>query len=216
MTKNEIKLNEVLKEDYITPGSEYDGKYTKTTQFMLPAIGVNVKNRLIFNFFINAYLDDKGHRHQYERPVFVLFGVKDFENRDWQKVYSTLVKAPNYLMDYDVGEQDGNKLVMLVFQVPLEFENDYYHFKRGRYSRFSDTYKDKFPKMLQGDGGQEESILWQIINKAPALKRKLEEIFGLETGQLDWPDTKEIWDMPQKTREYYRYEQTLPGRHTDS
>lgn len=212
MTKNEVDINEVMKEDYITPTSVYDGKYTKTTQFMLPAVGVNVKNRLIFSFFINAYLSDEDHEHEYDRPIFVLFSVKDFASRDWSRVYSALVKSSNYIMDYDCGKQDGKNLVMLVFSVPDEFENDYYHFKRGRYSRFSAKYKEKFPQFVGEDKeNAKESILWQVITKAPALKRQLEEEFNLEDGQLDWPDTKEIWDKPNRNREYYRHEEAVSG-----
>jgi hypothetical protein len=215
MTNNGVDINEVTKQEYITPVSIYDGKYTKTTQFMLPSVGVNVKNRLIFKFFLNAYLQDMGHRHQYERPIFVLFNVKNFGDRDWEKVYSALVKSPNYINDYDIGKQEGNSLVMLVFKVPDEFERDYYYFKRGKYSKFSEVYKEKFPKISQDvDGNQKESILWQVVNKDPALKREIEEEFGMDEGELDKPTdgvfADEIWDIPRKNREYYRYVQDIP------
>jgi hypothetical protein len=212
MTKNEVDVNEVVKEEYITPSSIYDGQYTKTTQFMLYAIGINKNSRLINNYFINSYLDDRGIEHRYERPIFVLFGVKSFKDREWRKVYETLVKTVNYVDDYDCGKQDDRNLVMMVFKVPDEFERDYYYFKRGKYSQFSQAYKDKFPKQLPGDDGKmKDSVIWQVITKAPELKRELEIEFDLEEGQLDWPDTKEIWDLPRKEREYYRYAQNISG-----
>lgn len=208
MTKNEVDINKVVRECYVTPDSLYDGPYTKTTQFMLPAIGINIKSKLIFNFFVNTYIEDSGIRHNYKRPIFVLFAVTDFSTREWSKVYSTLVKTDNYIHDYDVGIKDEKKLVMMVFKVPDEFEQDYYHFKRGRYSQFSEAFKAKFPRYI-GDG--KESLLWQAINKAPELKRKIEDEFLLEEGQMDWPDATEIWDKPRKEREYYRYGTSLPG-----
>jgi hypothetical protein len=216
MTKNEVNVSDVIKEEFVTPVSLYDGKYTKTTQFMLPAVGLNIRNRLIFNYFLNAYIEDKGHRHEYKRPIFVLFGVKDFKDKEWQKVYVALVKSPNYIDDYDCGIQDDKNLVMMVFQVPDEFEMDLYKFKRGRYSMFSEKYKDKFPKFVGDDEGVgKESIIWQVINKTEALKRQIEEEFGMDEGELDLPTdgvvAKEIWDIPRKNREYYRYEEVVPG-----
>lgn len=210
MIRNEVNVNEVVKQEYITPVSLYDGVYTKTTQFLLPAIALNVKNRLIHSFFVNSYVGDKGHRNNYDRPIFVLFAVKDFASREWHKVYSTLVKSENYVDDYDCGKQDDKNLVMMVFRVPEEFEEDYYHFKRGRYSKFSKEYKSKFPQYVHNENGEKvESMIWQVIHKSATLKRKLEDEFGLDYGQLDKDDTAEIWDLPRRNREYYRYEETL-------
>lgn len=214
MTKNEVNINEILKQEFLTPVSIYDGKYTKTTQFMLPSVGVNVKNKLIFKYFINSYLDDKGKVHDYERPVFVLFGVKDFNDKDWQKVYAALLRSPNYKGDYDCGIQDELNLVMLVFKVPDDFESDYYHFKRGRYSRFSDAYKEKFPRFIGDDDNKgKESIIWQVINRSPILRKQIEDEFNMPEGELDKATdgtfAKDIWDIPRKNREYYRYESSI-------
>lgn len=203
MTKNEVKVKEMLKEDYVTPSSAFDGTYTKTTQFMLPVIGINWKNKLILSFFENAYFDDAGHEHRYERPIFALFKVADFASREWAKVYSALVKCNEYVNDYDIGQQGGKNLVMVVFKVPKEFGKDYNYFKHGMYSKFSETFKKKFPRYI---GDKEESLIWGIMNKSAETKRKVEEEFCLAEGQLDWPDTEEIWDKPRKTREVYRYE----------
>jgi hypothetical protein len=221
MTNNGVNVNEVLKEDYVTPTSPHDGKYTKTTQFMLPSIGLNVRNKLIFRYFINSYLDDKGHRHQYERPIFVLFGVTNFTDRDWQKVYAALAKSSNYRGDYDCGIQDGKNLVMMVFKVPDEFEQDYYNFKRGRYSKFSELYKEKFPEFIgDEEGTTKRSLIWQVLHRDPELARQLEELFGMDEGELDRPTNgihaREIWDLPRKNREYYRYTENIPRRQEES
>lgn len=218
MTKNEeIQLKDLLLNDSIFPDSIYDGQYTKTTQFMLPSISIDIKNRIVFKFFINSFLDDKKIEHNYTRPIFVLFGVKDYKDREWNKVYSALVLSKDYIYDYDCGVKDGVNLVMMVFTVPFEYEKDYYNFKKGRYSRFSPSYKEKFSKTTS-DNTAKESVIWQIINKSPKLKRELEKEFGLNEGELDkptiirngkekkiYPPAEEIWDIPRKEREYYRY-----------
>lgn len=141
------KQVEVLQETYKTPESSYDGAFSKTAQFMTPAIGIKVTNELVFKFFKNAYLNDVNHEHNYERPIFMLFSIKSFKDNNWIKVYSILTKAKTFITEYDVGIQNNEYLLMLVYNVPEEFKEDYYNFKQGRYSLFSDEYKKNFQNL---------------------------------------------------------------------
>lgn len=219
MTKNEINIKDALINKFNVPVSIYDGKHTKTTQFMLQSVNVDITNRTVFKFFINAFLNDSGIEHNYDRAIFILLGCKDYRDKDWNKVFTSLALSKNYVGDYDCGIENGYNLVMVVFRVPEEFADDYYHFIRGRYSRFSPKYKEKFPRYIKDANNREkESILWQIINKAPSLKRDLEREFNLNEGELDlptvidgkvYPKAEEVWDYPRKEREYYRYEKRI-------
>lgn len=219
MTRNEVIIKNAVTQDYITPSSNVDGKYTKTTQFMLPAVKVHAANKTVNRFFINSYLDDMEHPHNYDRPIFVLFGVKDFKDNDWRKIYAAFTLSPDYITDYDCGVHDDIHLVMMVFKVPEEFAKDYYHFKRGRYSQFSIKYRDKFPRWIYDrNGKQQECIIWQVINKAYDLRQKIAEEFAAKRPdgtfydpedvvklRADIDSWNEIWDIPRKNREYYRY-----------
>jgi hypothetical protein len=102
-----IEKAEVLQENYITPSSEHDGKFSKTSQFMIPAIGINLHNPLVFKFFVNAYLNDAEHKHDYVRPIFLLFSIKNFKDPDWIKVYNKLITSPNFITEYDIGLQNN-------------------------------------------------------------------------------------------------------------
>lgn len=210
MIKNEIDINDILKNNYNVPSSVYDGKYTKTTQFLLPAIDVNIKDKTLFKYFLNAFIDDKEHVHSYTRPVFILLGTSNFKDKEWNKVYTNLFLNKNYVLDYDCGVRDGLNLVMVVFEIPEKYKHEYYSFKLGRYSMFSKEYKEKFPQFVGEDKtSQKESIIYQILYKSPALKRIIEKEFNLKEYELDSSDTKEIWDLPRKEREYYRYSPEL-------
>lgn len=228
MTRNETKIKSTLLNPYTIPSGFYDGLHTKTTQFILPSVSIDMRNRQNCKFFINAFLDDRGRNHNYTRPIFVLMGVNSFEDKEWQKVYNQIVLSKDYIDDYDCGVQDimsDNKrtstvnLVMLVFSVPDEYAQDYYSFKRGRYSKFSTKYKEKFPRYSDGNKSGSESYLWRVINKSASLKRELEEEFGMDYGEMDlptiidgvtYPPAEEIWDVPRKEREYYRYVKDVP------
>lgn len=192
---------EALQESHIVPESLYDGRFSKTTQFMLPAIGVNVTNKLVFSFFENAFLSDIEYKHNHIRPIFMLFSIQDFKDINWVKVYSTLIKAKNFITEYDVGIKNGKYLLMMVFTVPKEFEKDYYNFRNGKYSLFSEEYKKKFPKYLDKEK-KRVNIHWQIINKDSKLKEQIEKTFNVP-NLLD--DNDEIWELPRKEREFYRY-----------
>lgn len=205
-----IEEVEVLQEMYITPDSTFDGVFTKTSQFMIPSIGINVTNKFVFKYFVNAFLSDLDHKHDYTRPIFMLFSVKDFKEPDWVKVYETLIRSKNYISEYDVGVQKDSFLLMMVFEVPIEFEKDYINFRLGRYSLFSEEYKAKFPKFLDPKS-KKKNIHWQIINKDDELKRSVEKEFNVRSGLLDDKDVTEIWDKPNKKREYYRFNCDSPS-----
>lgn len=197
-----LKEAEVLQENYIIPDSIYDGRFNKTTQFMLPAISINVTQPLVFKFFENAFLADRQHKHNYERPIFMLFSVPDYKDKDWKTVYSILTKSKNYITEYDVGIRDDKYFLMLVFSVPEEFEKDYNNFRIGRYSLFSENYRKKFPEYLDKEK-KRKNIHWKIINKSDDLRKEIEQTFGLTDTYLK--TANEIWDIPRKEREYYRF-----------
>lgn len=210
MTRNEIDITQQKEECFTTKESMFDGHWTKTTQFLNPMVDINLKNKIIMRYFKNMYLDDFGIEHQFERPIFILFKVADFQDPLWLKVYGAFTGSKHYVFDYDIGTQDGQNLVMVVFRAPDEFAPDYYHFKRGKYSQFSDKLKDRFPRFLAHPqtGEPQESIIWGVINKSRKLKELLEEEFG--TPVHEWDKAEELWDLPRKEREYYRYTEGLP------
>ncbi len=200
--KQKLKEVEVLQDDYNIPNSIYDKRFTKTAQFMVPAIGVNLLSKIVYEYFENAFLTDREHPHNYERPIFMLFSVKNFSEINWKKLYNVLISSPNYLTEYDVGIKDGKYLIMIVFQVPIEFAKDYDNFRLGRYSLFSKKYKEKFPEFLD-EKKEKKNIHWQIINKDPILRREVEKRFNVENGFLK--DADEIWDTVRNEREFYRF-----------
>mgnify|MGYP007023462510 CR=1 FL=1 len=132
----------------------------------------------------------------------MLFSVKNFSEINWKKLYNVLISSPNYLTEYDVGIKDGKYLIMIVFQVPIEFAKDYDNFRLGRYSLFSKKYKEKFPEFLD-EKKEKKNIHWQIINKDPILRREVEKRFNVENGFLK--DADEIWDTVRNEREFYRF-----------
>ena len=210
----------VIEENYITKDSIYNGPYTKTTLFLLPMLDLNLRNAAIKKFLVNAYIDDADYEHDYTRPIFLLLKTKNFEDKDFINLCAFLRTMFTYKMDYDLGTQNGESLVMLVFETPEKWKHDYYHFKSGRYSKFSDEYKSKFPKEVVGaDKRKIESLVFGVIHKTPYRKDQVashfcvkDDITGKIKDQVDYEKIRkemdsweEVWDAPSRETEVYRY-----------
>lgn len=207
MTKNEIDINSVILETHTIPPSEFDGRFTKTALFLLPAISLNVRNKYVFKFFENAFLGDKCYESDIERAIYVLFTVLR-NDRDWKPVYEALKKKEEYILDYEIGsDKEGHDQIMIVFQVPEKYSNEYLMFKKGKYSKFSKEYKDKFPKTITDDNNVEsESTVWGAMNLSETLRNKVNNIFKVNEKDPDiLTEGDEIWEKPLRKREYFRY-----------
>lgn len=200
MKKNEVNIEQKLLEKFKLPESRYDGKLTKTSQFMLNSISLNILNKHINKYFENAFLGDREFQHSIDRPIFVLF-KSDKNDKDWIRVFDVMCSKKEYVLDYYCGQNpEGQDLTMIVYQVPEEFSEDYYNFKKGKYSKFSENYKRKFnEKVINTQGREVESIIWGIIHKSPKMVKEVEEEFDVKFEEDD-----EIWERPRRFREYYR------------
>lgn len=209
----------LIKENYKSKDSVYNGRYTKTALFLLPMLELSLRHNLVNRYLVNAYLDDKGLEHDYKRPIFLLFKVKSFMEKDWMDFSNYLRESTMLVYDYDLGVQDGHNLVMKVFETPTKWKEDYYHFKAGRYSKFSSAYKVLFPKETLDEKKQKtESLMWGVINKSPYRKDFIANHFcvkdndGKIKNQDDLKQAKEfvdtleeIWDICNSSEEYYRW-----------
>ena len=205
MTRNEINITDVIENQWEPNKSDYnkDGRFSKTTQFILPSIELIITPKFL-SFFINSYLQDVEYDHIFKRPLFVLF--KSTMSKEWLELYKELKANKNYKTDYNVGFKDGWDLIMVVYEVPEQFSSDYLNFRKGKYSQFSVEYKKKFPRFVNSNNKKEESQIWKIIHKSPELRKFLTDELGLFGNTLDEED--ELWESPRKKEEYYNYRDT--------
>lgn len=209
MTVNDIDILKTIESDWEMYKSRKDGKFTKTTQFLLPSIELSITPKFL-QYFINAFLEDVEYQHIYKRPLFLLF--KYTKSKEWIQVYNELKSNKNYKTDYNVGFKDGWDLVMMVYEVPEVFGEDYLNFKKGKYSYFSNEYKNKFPKFISVGNKKEEGKVWQIIHKSMDLRKSIEQELNLPSSLLD--DEDELWDIPRKDTEFYNYEHDTKSGNT--
>lgn len=220
MKCNHVSIDDVLYHKTIQAINPYNlGRFNKSTYFLLPMLESYIgNNKLLNNLLVNVYLDDKDHDNEYTRPLFLLFKMQSFTDPDWlaiQKIFK--IKEPFvdlYLNEYYVGteKKDGifHHLYMFVFATPLKRKEDYYHFKMGRYSQFSDEYKRRFPKEAISGGKIVESKIYGAIHKTTNLKEYLIKEFNVNKKEEDnfrqvINECDELWDKPKPEEEYFNY-----------
>jgi hypothetical protein len=203
MTKNQVDINKLIEESYKVPESVFDRKRTKTSHFMLNTIFPGTSTLMGTEYFVNAFLDDKGFEHHLTRPLFILFKVGNNDNR-WNTLAQRLRVKPEYVLEYLCGVQNGKNLLMMVFQVPEKFTREYLLFKEGKYSKFGDDYKKLFLRYTYNDKAQPvESIIWRVLYKSEELRKELIRYFG---DDVEFDPEDELWGIPEPKYEIYRYE----------
>lgn len=224
MLTNEVDLNIILQDNYKDHDSEFNWRrgnriHNKSTYFALPFIGLSVEGNICSRYLRNAYLDDKTIEHDFERPLFVLFRVKNLKEKFWIDFCKTAPMRENYVMDYYVGQEGENTLIMYVFQVPEKWAKDFKLFKQGCYSKMSKTYKDLFDQYLYTPSGDKrETRMWGILNKSEALKDEVVKRFinpGTSTPddvillRRDINTWDEVWDAPNDNAEIFHIKDAI-------
>lgn len=220
MLVNDVNLDTLLQEDCKDHESEFNWKrgfkiHNKTTYFALPFIDLSVDGNICGRYIRNAYIDDMGIEHDFIRPLFVLFRVRNLKEKPWADFCKLNSQRDVYITDYYVGQEGEDTLVMYVFQVPEKWGADYQLFKMGQYSQMSGAYKSKFPQYsYTPSGDKREMRMWGILNKSEALKDEVvkrfivpttstkEDVISLRRDMNTWD---EIWDAPQLNAEIFRY-----------
>lgn len=218
MLINEVDLSLLLQDDWRDHDSEFNWKkgtriFNKTSYFVLPMIGMSVDGNICSRYLRNAYLDDKGIEHDFIRPVFMLFRVRNQKEKFWTDFCNAAQTRSTYLTDYYVGQDSDSALIMYVFQVPDKMADDYKYFKAGQYTKMSDQYKKGFEQYIfSPSGDKRESRIWGILNKSETLKDEVVKRFIVPTTSTpddvvslrrDMNKWDEIWDAPHENTEVY-------------
>lgn len=140
----------------------------KTTDYILPCLGKNFMFFDVDGYLINAYLgkDDK---------LYLLYRFASTQYYD--KLEHSLVKHPNFFnIDSNTPGFD-----VFIFCIPEYFLDDVKTFKKGRYSKLSNTLKYNIKSFYSL---KDKSNLWKILTKDAVLVKEKEDEFRLPKGFL--------------------------------
>lgn len=153
-------------------------KYNKSVSFVLPMLG---HNQDFFYSLINCYLGDSSKPEYNFRRIFLRNKYKD------DKLRAILHYESEYKLDDSY---------MYVYLIPDEFQEDYMKFCDGKYSEFSQAYKDQICRLL-GKKEYHHSQIYKIIYKTLDRKQRIEELVGQSIGN------QEVCSKPNLEDEIY-------------
>ena len=169
---------------------EKASKSTLTTILLLPAIGMSRRALLKYGF-INAYLADIDSEIEYKDCVYILFKPDSIDR--FESFFMREKESKNFVTQYDY---EGGYIV-LVYSILDKFKADYNLGLDGIYSKFSNEYKETFPKFVKvvnsetGILESQISLQFHIINRSIALRNMWEEEFKVKFKDLG--EDMEVW-----------------------
>lgn len=155
--------------------------------FVLPMIGINYKQ--LPRNFVNSYIT-------LNYDVVMCFDKTDNYDVIFLAFLENVVKNNRSYISYEDGEDE----VVIYFTVPERWRDDFDTFISGKYSTFTDKYKDVIVRFF-GKKSQPEhhEVSEYDIITAPVFKRKE----FAEWLDVDVSLIKEVFQRPNMDREMY-------------
>jgi len=168
---------------------------TEASRFVLPMLYTKDRNDSYFitPLFVNCYVGDANHP-ELGNKIFLLYEYK--MTVQFVKFERSLELIPEYKTDYDYADE---RQVMYVFNVPEEHEYDFEKFLEGKYSLFSDSYKEKILKFW---GFKEGSLFHSLLYKT---ERIIDHWRSLDTDYTVTAAEGEYWPKPVMLKENFMY-----------
>lgn len=156
-------------------------KYTYTTKFILPLLFKDnaTYHNLFTEPFINAYIADMANKDSDDK-IYLLFA--DYPSLTFQKL------LPDTISEYPF--KDG--YYVLVYDIPLNYREDYNKFLMGQYSQFTDSAKDQILDFWEE---HDDSILvGTLYRKGNKIKEFYKKIIGEDIEHIS--PSAEWWAPP--------------------
>lgn len=172
--------------------------------FILPVLKIG-KRKLESLGLVDTYLLNGEESMVYENCIHLLFKpssisrFNDFLMEEKQKRASIVDEN-----DYPGG------LVLITYQLPSRFKEDYDLIWQGKYSETSKEYQEMFPKTVKvttsaGHLVTEMSGQHMVFSRYQPMRRKLEEELGAELSE-----DQELWTIPDIERETFKLKNHEP------
>lgn len=169
--------------------SENDVKTNYSTIFLLPMLGY--KEKFYTDEFISCYIEDDTQKRI----------VLCFENSSREEFKNIIWKMQTHEDFLSVDYEDENKEVVVVFKVPKSKEVDFNLFKLGRYTKFSNEYKESLLDYHGRKTGAGKCIMMiDSLNPDYLAKKYRADKMGVKITDLK---DGEVMSIPDMNREIY-------------
>lgn len=162
-------------------------KPTKCNKFILPMC--NISSTKLPHNFINAYIND-------EKSIVLVFEkLNNEDSLNFNKFLQTLDDNKQYVKyEEDVDE------IILHFNIPECYINDFELFKQGSYSRFSEKYKEVLIVHYGRISLKENHTvsMYNTIYPQEFKRKQIADRLGVDIKLIE-----EVFDKPDLEREQY-------------
>lgn len=175
-------------------------KFTNSTIFLLRGLELMRSTETIDQSslvktlgFLNAYINDVNHENDLDCPLYLLFNpldeavFKDFVDGEYE---TRMLKE-----DYDYPENH----VVLLYDFPILYREDYKKVISGQYSRVSMGYRQLFPEEYMEKGKKIKTLSYHVFNKSKTLQIERELELGLDSGYLEGSELWEVFNIEKET-----------------
>lgn len=171
-------------------------KLSKASYFVFPMLGLDIDEFLWSLYFMNVYTNVEGHD---EEGIFLHYRYSD--NQRFKDFESKVEFLSGYRSHLDIDKYH----VLYQFDIPEKYKREFELFKKGKYSHFSEEYKQtvlqfhKTTEMARQRGTTiENTQLHGILYKSPLLKENIEKKIG-----QNLLTTEEVYSIPNAEEETF-------------
>ena len=176
-------------------------KYTPSSLFLVPLL--NIGRTTLSNLqFINSFLYNGESEDNYETDIIYLL-FKPNKPEEFNSFVDDERDRSMCILE-ELDYPDG--LIMLCYELPKQFKEDYTTIWEGRYSETSSEYKKSIPKIVSyfnnGTKVNEISLQHMIFSKDENLRKAWENFLHMEFEDKN----QELWEKPTIVKETFKLE----------
>jgi hypothetical protein len=169
-------------------------KTTKLTRFFLPLFGEDFSRYT--EHFIGLYINSA-----INNTFVAIFENKLEESEELRTILYILYN--HYSFKNDISGPDENEEIVLEFEIPKEFRNDFQTFLLGEYSAFTDKLKETLMKMYHPKGGSSgkggEVKMFDCLYPTTKKKQEIANELGVDYKIIP----NEVLSIPKLSDERY-------------
>ena len=162
----------------------YSTNPTKTTIFLLPILGGNLRQFEYDSYFVNAYLDVS--------YKFICLMYR-FINTDVYKRFEHGIMTDPRCVSH---MEHGTDHVVFFFKIPSSYDEDVQRFIRGEYSKLSDLLREC---IIDFNYYEDSIYIFNILDQSEALRRNMEIVLDVKL-----PKDAEVASKPDLNIEIYK------------
>ena len=136
---------------------------------VLPML-VEDKNLVFYNRLVNCFIASE----EYTDKIILVY------RWDNGSLYSKFKEALKQFRNFIKLDDINNEFSIFTFDVPKKYLKDYQNFLDGKYSKFSDEYKQR---VLNFNDSNKQSSLGQILYQDPKRRKRMERELGIELNK---------------------------------